>query len=143
MSDALELLANAKRVIVTGGRDFANLGMVQQALAVVNPYAVIVHGAAPGADSLAAGVWKSWGRGERVESHPAQWSAPCQDDCPPGHRRNRGRGEYCPMAGPHRNQEMAELGADALLVFPGGSGTYDMVKRARAAGIPPILAGTL
>lgn len=140
---ARDLLAGAKRVIVTGGRTFVDMGMVQRVLACVNPYAVIVHGAAPGADSLAAGVWTSWGRGALVEPHPARWSAPCRDTCKPGHRVNRGRGEYCPSAGHHRNQEMADAGADACLVFPGGNGTADMVRRARTAEITAILAGTL
>lgn len=34
-----------------------------------------------------------------------------------------------------RNQEMAEY-ADALAVFPGGNGTADMIRRAKAKGMP-------
>lgn len=132
--DPREVLAQARRVIVTGGRGFVDVGLVTRALALVNPYAALVHGAAPGADSLAAGVWLSWGH--RVEPHPARWSAPCRSQCRPGHRRRRRSGEdYCPMAGPYRNQEMADAGADVCLAFPGGRGTADMKARALTAGI--------
>jgi len=31
---------------------------------------------------------------------------------------------------------MADAGADLCIAFPGGRGTADMVRRARAAGIP-------
>ena len=40
-------------------------------------------------------------------------------------------------AGPRRNAWMIEYGKpDHVLAFPGGPGTADMVRRARAAGIP-------
>lgn len=37
-----------------------------------------------------------------------------------------------------RNQEMADRGADLCLAFPGPEsvGTWDMIRKARAAGIP-------
>jgi len=31
---------------------------------------------------------------------------------------------------------MLELGTDAVVAFPGGNGTADMVRRAEAAGVP-------
>lgn len=37
-------------------------------------------------------------------------------------------------AGPIRNQEMAEI-ADAVITFPGGTGTADMVRRAKDKGL--------
>jgi hypothetical protein len=37
-------------------------------------------------------------------------------------------------AGPLRNREMAEY-ADALVVFPGGKGTYSMLAEAKAADL--------
>src|SRR5690606_30354012 len=56
--------------------------------------------------------------GWHVVAYPADW-------------RRHGR-----AAGPIRNQEMADAGADLCIAFPGGRGTADMVRRARAAGIP-------
>ncbi len=37
-------------------------------------------------------------------------------------------------AGPIRNQEMADY-ADALIAFPGQSGTYDTIRRATRKGL--------
>jgi len=34
-----------------------------------------------------------------------------------------------------RNQQMVDYGLDGLAAFPGGNGTADMVRRARAAGV--------
>jgi hypothetical protein len=40
-------------------------------------------------------------------------------------------------AGPMRNQQMLDEGKpDLVIAFPGGSGTADMVRRAKAAGVP-------
>lgn len=43
---------------------------------------------------------------------------------------------YGDSAGPRRNQEMVDSGLDLLIAFPGGMGTADMVRRAKAAGVP-------
>jgi hypothetical protein len=46
---------------------------------------------------------------------------------------------YGLAAGPIRNQRMLDEGKpDLVLAFPGGSGTADMVSRARAAGVEVI-----
>jgi acyl-CoA synthetase (NDP forming) len=40
-------------------------------------------------------------------------------------------------AGPIRNQLMLDVGKpDLVIAFPGGSGTADMIRRARKAGVP-------
>lgn len=59
--------------------------------------------------------------GWKVESYPADWI-------------NLPRWE----AGPKRNQQMVDTGADICIAFPlpGSKGTVDCIKRARAAGIP-------
>lgn len=107
------------RVIVCGGRDFTARETVDAALDAVRRKRgdfTLVHGGAQGADLL-AGLW-AVARGVEVEVHPAAWA-------------QHGR-----RAGPLRNQYMLDLGADAVVAFPGGRGTADMVARAEAAGVP-------
>jgi UDP-N-acetylmuramoylalanine-D-glutamate ligase len=71
-----------------------------------------------GADYLA----KEWAELNEipVHEHPADW-------------KKHGKG-----AGPIRNQEMLDQHADLAMVvaFPGGKGTEDMVKRAKAKSVP-------
>jgi hypothetical protein len=84
------------------------------------PY-VIVHGAAVGADQM-AGSWAR-SRGVAEAAFPADWG-------------RDGR-----AAGPIRNQRMLDEGRpDLVVAFPGGRGTADMVRRARAAGVAVVLA---
>ncbi|MCG8444954.1 MAG: DUF2493 domain-containing protein [Hyphomicrobiales bacterium] len=83
----------------------------------------LIHGGARGADEGAA----DWGRSEgiKVISYPANW-------------RKHGK-----SAGPIRNQKMLDEGKpDIVMAFPGGKGTADMMRRAEAAGIPVIQAGS-
>ncbi|WP_160051218.1 DUF2493 domain-containing protein [Nocardiopsis sp. FR26] len=113
----------SRRVIVTGGRDYTDQNTVARTLQSLylaplspgNP-PTLVHGGAPGADRLAAKYAHAhyW----PVHEFPANW-------------RRHG-----PAAGPIRNQQMADAGADLCIAFPGGRGTADMVSRAKAAGIP-------
>ena len=44
--------------------------------------------------------------------------------------------EHGNAAGPIRNRHMMTWKPDAVIAFPGGSGTADMVSIARKAGIP-------
>ena len=109
------------RILVTGGRDFTNWFAVVHALAQMPKDATLVHGAARGADSLAASYWGD--NLERpVEAHPADWA------------------KHGKAAGPIRNQEMLDSGVDILIAFPGGRGTADMTRRALAAGVKVIQA---
>jgi predicted Rossmann-fold nucleotide-binding protein len=43
------------------------------------------------------------------------------------------------MAGPIRNRLMLDLGAHAVLAFPGGAGTANMVRIAQEADVPVLL----
>jgi len=107
------------RVIVCGSRGWTDPGPVQEALAALPAESTVVHGAARGADSIAARIAVDLGL--PVEAHPAQWD------------------KWGRSAGPRRNAEMAALGADLCLAFrlTGPSpGTDDMVRRCRALGIP-------
>jgi len=80
---------------------------------------VVIHGAAPGADTL-AGRWAELRR-VPVEAFPADWE-------------KHGR-----AAGPIRNAPMlAEGKPDLVVAFPGGRGTANMCKQARAAGVKVV-----
>lgn len=111
------------RILITGTRywSWELEKAVEHALETIeeiNDCAVVVmHGGAPGADRVAADWAERHGR--QVEKYFADWS--------------RGR-----RAGPERNQRMVDAGADMCLAFPGPSsvGTWDCVRRARAADIP-------
>lgn len=113
-------MTDSYRVLVTGSRDYTDTESMALALAAIQHEErsmVLVHGDARGADRAAAHAARSLGWA--TEAHPADWS--------------RGRG-----AGPARNQHMVDLGADLCLAFPlpGSRGTWDCVRRAKAAGIP-------
>jgi len=112
------------RVIVTGSRALTDRDLVWEALAVarweLGPL-IVVHGAAPGADTLAA-LW--------VEQHPG---LDCAEEPHRADWARLGRG-----AGPIRNQAMVDAGAVLCIGFPvsGSRGTRDCMRRAEAAGIP-------
>jgi hypothetical protein len=81
----------------------------------------LINGAAKGADRHAV----RWALPKRltINSFRPDW-------------KNLGKG-----AGPIRNQQMIDIGKpDLVVVFPGGDGTADMVRRARAANIEVIEA---
>jgi len=115
-------------LMVCGGRDYADSAHVFGVLDALQPCAV-VHGACGvdadrprwarlrGADRIAH-AWCAR-RQVPVIRVPARWSV-------------LGR-----RAGAVRNQQMLELYHPALVVaFPGHLGTADLVRRARAAGVP-------
>ena len=112
------------RVLVTGGRAYPDGEAVFARLAACREEAdqwglklIVIHGACPtGADHWAA----LWCRRKGVEERrfPAQWDI------------------WGRSAGPRRNQQMLDEGQpDLVLAFPGGRGTADMVRRARAMGV--------
>ncbi|WP_329474206.1 DUF2493 domain-containing protein (plasmid) [Streptomyces sp. NBC_01723] len=139
------------RVLVTGSRSWGNHKTVADALLdawhdttqTISPEARfrVVHGDCPnGADALA----KQWAldNGLDHEPHPADWSAPCDASCPPGHRKTSPRhGDYCPLAGHRRNQLMVSKRADLVLAFRRNNsrGTTDCIRRAKRAGIPVLI----
>ncbi|MCK1520245.1 DUF2493 domain-containing protein [Bradyrhizobium sp. 17] len=109
-------------VLVCGGRDYddaRSLGMVLDAAHSANPIECLVHGAARGADTLAA----DWALEHDVlcKAYPADWDRDGK------------------AAGPIRNQRMLDLGKPHMVVaFPGGKGTADMIRKAEAAGVPVV-----
>lgn len=81
-------------------------------------FTCVINGGAKGADRHA----KKWAEVNSipVETFKARW-----------------RQDGNKAAGPIRNQRMIDEGKpDLVIAFPGGKGTADMVRRARAAGIP-------
>lgn len=129
-----------KRIIVTGGRDFGKKiverQFIRQTLDEIDDRfdrfnLVIVHGGAKGVDTAA----DEWARdsGHEVEEHKARW----HDMTVPGAYRPPGAAHNV-NAGKDRNQKMADLGADLCIAFPGNTGTADMMRRAKAKGIPVI-----
>jgi hypothetical protein len=107
------------RVLVCGGRDFGDTGLLRRTLDGVNRdpgIAMVIHGAARGADTL-AGVWAVANRVPEIRC-PADWLR---------HGRS---------AGILRNQQMLdEHNPNLVIAFPGGRGTADMAARAEEQGI--------
>lgn len=119
------------RILVTGGRNYANVAKVFETLDKLDAehtIKLIIHGGAEGADSI-ADHWASL-RWCHCSVYMADWDT------------------YGKAAGPRRNAEMlANSKPDLVVAFPGGRGTADMVRRARAAGVrvvevvEPVTAG--
>lgn len=127
------------RVIVCGGRAFADRALVFTTLDTLERYArhvpgsgipdcdevrlTIVQGGAAGADALAR-EWVaervSQGHRHACVTFEAAWST-------------HGR-----AAGPIRNARMVAEGADACIAFPGGRGTDDCARRCEEAGIDVV-----
>lgn len=111
------------KVLVCGGRDYADEIFLFIALDSIHkeiPITTLIHGAARGADTMAAS-W-AWSRKIKVIAYPADWE----------HNGS--------SAGPLRNQKMLDENKDLDLViaFPGGVGTRDMINRAEKDGIKVI-----
>lgn len=112
------------RLLITGSRYFNDAGLmsaaISDAVSTLRGFGfdriVLVHGGAHGADMLAAHIGKSMGL--EIEAHPARWDV------------------YGKAAGPVRNKEMVELGADLVLAFPVGEsrGTRGCMRLARERG---------
>ena len=113
------------RILVCGGRNYYKYSVVKDTLEDLLPVeetpVVIIAGGAGGADFLAK-VFALDEYGDCVsigyEEYPADWKL------------------FGKRAGMLRNQQMLDEGKPNLVVaFPGGSGTTDMVKRAKNAGV--------
>jgi hypothetical protein len=114
------------RVLVTGSRAWSDADMVREALKTTaaftdpNKALTLIHGGAPGLDTMAAEIAAAnfW----YIESYPAHFQL------------------YGRAAGPKRNQEMVASGADICLAFPlvldSWSGTMHCMITADRAGIP-------
>jgi hypothetical protein len=117
-------LTFAMRVLVTGGRAFADAPFVWSVLDRVHaagPVTVLVHGGARGVDSM-AGAWAA-ARGIAEERHPADWGA---------------HGRFASLI---RNAAMVATRPDLVVVFPGGRGTGHTRHLAETAGLAVRVPG--
>lgn len=122
-------------ILVCGGREYADMDRVTQALDLVHestPVTRLIHGGARGADTLG----KNWaqGRGIDEKGYPADWA----DIDVPGAkiRFHADDTPYNAAAGTQRNQQMLdEEDIDLVVAFPGGRGTDDMRGRALKSGV--------
>jgi hypothetical protein len=112
------------RILITGDRhwrcDDLAKQIINRLLARYGPELIIVHGGAPGVDNAFATACRELGI--VAEPHLADW---------------KGLGN---IAGPERNREMVEAGADLCIALhrsiETSKGTKDCVRQALAAGIP-------
>ena len=113
------------RILVCGGRAYTDRDRVAWALDKTEAslrakgflFFTVAHGGARGADLL-GDAWAK-GRGFSVKEYEADWE---------GHGR---------AAGFIRNEWMLDdFQPTHVVAFPGGVGTADMVRRAKAAGVP-------
>ena len=115
------------RILVTGSRGWTNEATIQIALAyfAIGPFEtlpVLVHGAAEGADTIAAEFWRSLGLPD--EPHPPNYE-----------RYNK---KQAPII---RNAQMVQLGANYCVAFMlnDSRGTTHCVNLAKKAGIPTTI----
>lgn len=113
------------KILVCGGRDFVGTAYVNQVLSMIHedhPVTCVVHGDAPGADTLG----KNWAIENNIPHipYPAEWD------------------KYKHAAGPIRNGQMLRENPDIelVVVFPGGRGTSNMRTQAEKANIQTLLA---
>lgn len=112
-----------KRLLITGSRYGWNPDELESVLREAIDFlgtleVTLVHGDAPGVDTQAKELFEKWGLPH--EPHPAQWKV------------------HGKAAGPIRNQEMVDSGADLCIAFPApdSRGTRDCLRRAKEASIP-------
>lgn len=124
-------MSTTPRLLITGSRahqwtpydSHALLIAVQEIVETTQKNPIIVHGGATGADTEAARSGQHLFH-LQAEVHRADWK------------------KYGRAAGPIRNKQMVELGADLCLAFPdhpkgqGSRGTWNCIGMAHQAGIP-------
>jgi hypothetical protein len=106
------------RLVIFGGQGYANQKVFDLTMHILDKREridVVIHGAAPGADTMA----ENWGRANSREILRFPFI------------RSEGK-----LGGFKRNQQMVDEGKpDRGLMFPGGNGTADMRQRLENVGI--------
>lgn len=120
------------RVLITGSRNWTDrariadrlfdLALIAEETSAWWPFVTLVHGDAPGADTIA----KQEGEKLGFLTEPHNYRKFISPTCSP---------KRAPL---ERNTHMVNLGADLCIAFwkDNSSGTADTVNKARAAGIP-------
>lgn len=112
------------RMVVCGGRHFLDFRWLCDVLDAIHasrgPVSCLIEGDATGVDELAG----NWARMHGIEcvAVRAEWM------------------RYGRSAGPRCNQAIIAMRPDLAVAFPGGTGTADMVRRAKTAGIEVVRA---
>ncbi len=120
------------RVLVCGGRDYASIRYAFTCLDGVVPRpTLIIQGGNPG--SRPGGIYRP-GADRIAKAWAMLRDVPC-DEYAVDHALD---GPW-PGAGPKRNGRMLAASKPHLVMaLPGGRGTADMVRRAKAVGVPVI-----
>lgn len=103
------------RVLVCGGRDYTDKVRMSRILSR-HHISHLIHGAARGADTLAA----EWAISRNIPTspYPADWD------------------KYGKSAGYIRNSKMLKKGKpDLVIAFPGGKGTASMIRLTKSAKV--------
>lgn len=113
-------------LLITGSRHWTNRARIAEVLSSFTP-TLIIHGGAPGADTLAGEV-ASW-RQIPVHIEYAEWE------------------RYGHAAGPVRNRKMLAMKPDLVIAFhddiAASKGTRHCLAAARQLNIPTILVTTI
>lgn len=106
-----------RKIIVTGGRDYNDYGMIDYVIGKLKPEQIAVGDCPTGLDSYIREQY-----GSICKVYAARWT------------------ELGRPAGPIRNKEMVEDNEDAdfLVAFPGNRGTNNCVSCAKQIGIPVL-----
>jgi hypothetical protein len=125
------------KVLVCGSTSWTGHSRIRlrlAALAVEHRQVTLIHGAAVGADTIAAVIGKQLGF--TVIPFPADWRV--KPDTPPGRIRRRHGRNYDVAAGMIRNVQMLDEGPDLVIAFQRSRspGTQHTIDEARRRGIP-------
>jgi len=109
------------KVLICGDRNWTDEETIKAYIRTLPPDSVVINGRCRGADSIARFAAKEYGY--EVEDYPAAWE-------------KQGR-----AAGPIRNKKMLDKGKPEIVIafhddLEHSKGTKDMIRQARAAGIP-------
>lgn len=124
------------KVIIAGGRDFKRTKKDCDLLLNLHKkynFTEVVSGEAPGADKFGESFAKFINI--PIKPFPALWNDLTKEPCKI--KKNRYGYEYNALAGFNRNEQMASY-AEAVILFPGGSGTEDMWERSVKHGLKII-----
>lgn len=123
MAADVKLTPAQVRVLACGSRNWTDVALIRSYLNTLPQPFVLIHGAARGADSIAASEAKKMA--QTIEAYPANWN------------------KHGKAAGPIRNRQMLEEGKPHMVLAfrnDGPSpGTDNMVEMAKAAGLPVIV----